>query len=199
VCSAWSQILRSTTRSERAGNSLLQQQPPLGFKEMSNDDRGTLAIAALIIACVSLVLSLLIGGFLLLKTNGERTADSALPPYLSEKRLASIAESIVEPFNAGDFDALYNVFDPAARAQISADTLRKQLDSLRPSIGKIEAASYMGWQKIPSPGTLPMYQLQYSLKLSGGNYASGSLSVKVMDHGDHEGVIFFFVAGTTPQ
>jgi retron-type reverse transcriptase len=144
-------------------------------------------------------MSLVIGGFLLLKTNGEHVADSALPQYLSEKRLASIAESIVEPFNAGDFDALYNVFDPAARAQISADTLKKQLDSLRSSIGKIEAASYIGWQKIPSPGTLPMYQLQYSLKLSGGNYLSGSLSVKVMDHGDHEGVIFFFVAGTTPK
>jgi hypothetical protein len=168
---------------------------------MSNDDRGTqtLAIAALIIACASLVVSLLIGGFLLLRTNGEHAADSALPQYLSEKRLASIAESVVEPFNAGDFDALYSVFDPAARAQISADTLKKQLDSLRPSIGKIETASYIGWQKIPSPGTLPMYQLQYSLKLSGGNYGSGTLSVKVMDHGDHEGIIFFFVGGTTPN
>jgi hypothetical protein len=70
---------------------------------MSNDDRGTrtLAIAALIIACVSLVVSLLIGGVLLLKENGEHAADSALPQYLSEKRLAGIAESIVEPFNAG--------------------------------------------------------------------------------------------------
>jgi hypothetical protein len=168
---------------------------------MSNDDRGTqtLAIAALIIACVSLVVSLLIGGFLLLKTNGEHAADLPLPHYLSEKRLAGIAESIVEPFNAGDFDALYSVFDPAARAQLSADTLKKQIDSLRPSIGKIETASYVGWQKIPSPGTLPMYQLQYSLKLSGGNYVSGTLSVKVMDHGDHEGVIWFFVGGTTPK
>jgi hypothetical protein len=168
---------------------------------MSNDNRGTqtLAIAALIIACVSLVLSLLIAGFLLLKTSGEHAVDSALPQYLSEKRLAGIAEGIVEPFNAGDFDGLYSVFDPAARAQLSADTLKKQLGSLRPSIGKIETASYVGWQKIPSPGTLPMYQLQYSLKLSGGDFVSGLLNVKVTDHGDHEGIIWFFVAGTTPK
>ena len=168
---------------------------------MSNENRDpqTLAIAALIVACVSLVLSLLIAGFLLLKAGGEHAVDSALPQYLSEKRLARIAESIVEPFDAGDFDALYSVFDPAARAQLSVDTLKKQLDPLRPSIGRIETASYMGWQKIPSPGTLPMYQLQYSLKLSGGNYVSGTLSVKVMDHGDHEGVIWFFVGGTTPK
>jgi hypothetical protein len=168
---------------------------------MSNDDRGTqgLAIAALVVACLSLVVSLMIGGFLLLKTNSEHAADSSLPQYLSEKRLAGIAESIVGPFNAGDFDALYSVFDPAVRAQLSADTLKKQLDSLRPSIGKVETASYTGWQKIPSSGTLPMYQLQYSLKLSGGNYSSGTMSVKVMDHGDHEGVIFFFVGGTTPN
>jgi hypothetical protein len=168
---------------------------------MSNDNRDpqALAIAALIVACVSLVLSLLIAGFLLLKTGGEHAVDSALPRYLSEKRLADIAESIVEPFNAGDFDGLYSIFDPAARAQLSVDTLKKQVSALRPAIGEIETASYVGWQKVASPGTLPIYQLQYSLKLSGGDYVSGSLSVKVMDHGDHEGVIYFFVGGTTPK
>jgi hypothetical protein len=168
---------------------------------MSNNNRGTqtLAIAAFTIACVSLVLSLLIAGFLLLKTSGEHAAESALPQYLSEKRLAGIAESIVEPFNAGDFDGLYSVFDPAVRAQLSAETVRKQVGSLRPSIGKIETASYVGWQKIPSPGTLPIYQLQYNLKLSGGDFVSGTLSVKVMDHGDHEGVIWLVVLGTTPK
>ena len=132
-------------------------------------------------------------------SSGEHAAESALPRYLSEKRLAGIAESIVEPFNAGDFDGLYSVFDPAVRAQISADTIKKQLSPLRPSIGKIETASYVGWQKIPSQGTLPIYQLQYNLKLSGGDFVSGTLSVKIRDHGDHEGVIFFFVGGTTPN
>jgi hypothetical protein len=168
---------------------------------MSNDNRGTqtLAIAALITACVSLVLSLLIVGFLLLKTSGEHAAESALPQYLSEKRLAGIAESIVEPFNAGDFDGLYSVFDPAVRAHLSADTIKKQLSPLRSSIGKIETASYVGWQKIPSQGTLPIYQLQYNVKLSGGDFVSGTLSVKVTDHEDHEGVIWLVVLGTTPK
>jgi len=35
--------------------------------------------------------------------------------------------------------------------------------------------------------------------LSGGDFVSGSLSVKVMDHGDHEGIIWFFVGGATPK
>jgi len=168
---------------------------------MSNDNRGThtLAIAALIVACVSLILTLLIAGFLLTKTSGERTADSALPSYLSEKKLAAIAESIVKPFNMDDFEGLYSNFDEVARAQLSADTLKKQLAALRPVIGKIDAASYVSWQRIPSPGTLPLYQLQYSLKLSGGEYVSGSLSVKVIDHGDHAGIIWFLVGGTIPK
>lgn len=157
------------------------------------------AIAALIVACVSLILTLGIGGYLLVRNNSDRAADLVLPSYLTEKTLAKIAESIVEPFNAADFDNLYSNFDPAARAQLSADTLRKQLGSLRSSIGKIDAASYVGWQKVPSPGTLPMYQLQYSLKLSGGDFNAGALSVKVMDHSDHAGVIWFLSAAPLPS
>jgi hypothetical protein len=113
--------------------------------------------------------------------------------------LAVIAENIVDPFNAEDYEGLYNQFDAAARAQLSVDTLKKQIGALRPAIGKIDAANFVAWQRIPSPGTLPMYQLQYSLALSGGEYLAGSLSVKVIDHGDHAGVIFFYVGGTTPK
>jgi hypothetical protein len=166
-----------------------------------SDDNGTrsLAIAGLIVACVSLILTLLIAGFLLAKSKGERTADTALPSYLSEKQLAAIAEDIVVPFNADDYEGLYSHFDAAVRAQLTADTLKKQIGVLRPTIGKIDAANFVAWQRIPSPGTLPLYQLQYSLKLSGGEYAAGSLSVKIMDHGDRAGIIFFFVAGTTPK
>jgi hypothetical protein len=168
---------------------------------MSEDNRGThaFAIAALIVASVSLILTLLLAGLVLFKSSGDRAAESVLPTYLSEKALAGIAESIAEPFNAEDYEQLYSRFDPAARAQLSADTLRKQLGSLRAAIGKIDTSSFTGWQRIPAPGTLPLYQLQYALKLSGGDFASGTLSVKVMDHGDHAGIIWFFVGGTTPK
>jgi hypothetical protein len=168
---------------------------------MSNENQNThaLAIAALVVACVSLALTLMLAALSLFRSNGEHAAETALPTYLSAKALADIADGIVEPFNAEDFEGLYAHFDPAARAQMSVDTLKKQLGALRPAMGKIDAASFVGGQRIPSPGTLPMYQLQYSVKLSGGEYTGGSLSVKVMDHGDHAGIIWFFVGGTTPK
>jgi hypothetical protein len=168
---------------------------------MNSDNRSThsLAVAALVVGCVSLLLTLLLAGFLMIRSGGERAAETALPTYLSEKALADIAESIAKPFNAEDFEALYGRFDPVARAQLSADTLKKQLGVLRPAIGKIDDSNFVGGQRIASPGTLPMYQLQYALKLSGGEYTGGTMTVKVMDHGDHAGIIWFFVGGTTPK
>jgi hypothetical protein len=64
---------------------------------MRNDDRGTqtLAIAALIIACVSPFVSVLIGGVLLLKANGERVADSALLCFASTARCAMEGMEVV--------------------------------------------------------------------------------------------------------
>lgn len=168
---------------------------------MNGDNRNThtLAVVALVVACVSLVLSLLVAVSLVFKSDGQHATDTALPKYLTEKALADIAKNIAEPFNADDFDALYTRFDPAARAQLSADTLKKQLGALRPTIGKIESSNFIGGQRIASPGTLPMYQLQYSVKLSGGEYTGGNLSVKVMDHSDHAGMIWFFIGGTIPK
>jgi hypothetical protein len=122
-----------------------------------------------------------------------------MPTYLSAKALADIAESIAKPFNAEDFDELYARFDPAARAQLAAETLKKQLGALRPTIGKIDASAFVGGQRIASPGTLPMYQLQYSVKLSGGEYTGGTLTVKIMDHGDNAGVVWFLIGGTIPK
>src|SRR6185437_13267960 len=102
---------------------------------MNGDQRNshTLAIVALVIACVSLVLSLIVAGSMVFKSGGERAIDTALPKYLSEKQLADFAQSIADRFNADDFDELYARFDPAARVQMSADTLKKQLGALRPA------------------------------------------------------------------
>ena len=113
--------------------------------------------------------------------------------------MASIANSIAAPFNAEDYEAIYGLLDPQARSQIAPDTIRKQLAPLRPGIGRIDSMNFVRSQRIQSPGTLPMFQLEYSLKLSGGQYIGGDMNIRVIDHGDHVGIVWFFVGGTVPK
>jgi hypothetical protein len=53
------------------------------------------------------------------------------------------------PYNSGDLDAVYAVFDDLAKNRMSQAKIAEQLEKLRSLVGTVESASYAGFKELP--------------------------------------------------
>src|SRR5215813_7349775 len=102
-----------------------------------------------------------------------------LPAKYDAAALAKVARRITEPFNRGDVNGLYNAFDEAAQLQMSRETFEAQVKALD-MFGKVEAAAYQTARKVQSEWG-NTYELKYIVKLTGGRFNSGQMTVTVID------------------
>jgi hypothetical protein len=165
-----------------------------------NSSRGLL-IAILIVVALNLVATLVQTGLLLRSPAGisatATEADRTLPKKYNDAELAKIADRVVVPYNKQDMDALYSVFDEIARNQIPRDKFDAQLAQLWALVGKVESSSFVGSQRQQSQGRLDMYQLNYVVRLSGGNLPTGTMTITIVDRESGPGIVGFFINGKT--
>jgi hypothetical protein len=119
---------------------------------------------------------------------------ASLPSRYDEAELARISDTFVRPYNRNDVDALYEILDPVAKSQIPRSKLVETIGKLRPTLGEIESSSYMNFQNISAQG-LEMIQLKYAVSLSGGQFASGTLQINIIDRKSGPGILGFFLNG----
>jgi hypothetical protein len=124
------------------------------------------------------------------------TADNALPSKFTDAVLAKIADRVVAPYNKKDMDALYAEFDEIARNEIPHDKFEAEFSKLSNLVGKVESSSYVGSQKLQSQaGRLDMYQLNFVVRLSGGNFPTGTMTINVVDRESGPGIVGVFING----
>ena len=125
------------------------------------------------------------------------TADRALPEKYTDAALVKIADRVVVPYNKQDMDALYAAFDEIAKNQIPRDKFDAQLTKLWTLVGKVESSSFVGSQRQQSQGRLDMFQLNYVVRLSGGELPTGTMTITVVDREAGPGIVGFFINGKT--
>ena len=123
------------------------------------------------------------------------TSDS-LPSYLDEAGLANIASDLTHYYNAQDGEAFYAAMDDLAKVQLSLKDIQSELDRLPALVGKIEASAYSHYES-STYGSFPSYNLIYKVRLAGGPFEGGTLSVSVIDRGGRHGLIGFRVNGAS--
>jgi hypothetical protein len=170
---------------------------------MPDDSSRGLLLAILIVVSLNLAATLVQTGLLLRAPSGipaaATQADTTLPGKYTDAALAKIADRVVVPYNNQDIDALYSVFDEIAKNQIPRDKFGAQLAQLWTLVGKVESSSFVGSQKQQNQGRLDMYQLNYVVRLSGGNLPTGTMTITIVDRESGPGIVGFFINGKTQQ
>lgn len=165
---------------------------------MGTESSRGLLVAILIVSGMNLLVAAVQVGLMLRQpTKAASEASPTLPKQFTDAELSNIAHRVTEPYNRGDMDALYDAFDDLAKNQLPRSKLEEQLGQVAGLVGKVDSAAYSGFQKLPSQGGLDMYQLNYVVKLSGGRFNSGVMTVSVVDRTQTIGIVGFFINGRT--
>ncbi len=163
-----------------------------------NISRGLL-VAILVVAVLNLVLAAVQTG-IALRTPPVVAAESgetSTARRWSPAETDALAARVIEPFNRGDLNALYELFDPLARNQFSREDFEKQFKPLSELIGQIDSASFAGSQTLQNQGSLDVYQLNYVVRLSGGQVPTGAMNINVVDRDGQLGIVGVFINGRT--
>jgi hypothetical protein len=101
----------------------------------------------------------------------DESAVSALSPPLPKIVSAELKEDLLEEFidhfNDGDFDDIYDMLGPSARAQVSERVLESRFEKLADLFDSIEGGAYSHSLLVGMQGATRIYQLYYGLRLSG--------------------------------
>ena len=162
----------------------------------TESSRGVL-IAILVVSIANLLVGALQTGLLLNQRAATTATESSnqLTAKFDAAVVAKVARRITEPYNRGDVDALYNAFDDIAKVQMPRAQFDAQIKSMVELIGKVDSTAYEGAQKLANEGGLDAYQLKYVVKLSGGRFNTGEMTVNVFDHTSDLGIYAFFING----
>lgn len=89
-----------------------------------------------------------------------------LPKIVSAELKEDLLEEFIEYFNDGDFDDLYAMLGPAAKAQVSEKALETRFEILAELFDSIEEGVFSHSLLVGTQGNTRIYQLYYTLKLS---------------------------------
>lgn len=164
----------------------------------TESSRGIL-IAILIICVANLIVSTLQVGLLFRQSSGTVAAQAvdSLPTKFTDAELTRIAYQVTDPYNRHDMDALYEVFDDIFKMQLSKEKLEEQLGSTMELVGKVDSATYSGFKKLSGQDGIELYELNYVVKLSGGHFSIGTMTINIINRPQKVGIVGFFINGRT--
>ena len=112
--------------------------------------------------------------------------NSSLPSILNENVRNSLYTNIKENFNNRDYDALYDVFGAASKAQMDKGEAIQVFEKLASYFVKIIDGAYSNSEFISQRGDTKYYKLNYAIKLSEESKfgQSGTLTVTVAIRND---------------
>ena len=96
----------------------------------------------------------------------EITSKNDLPKIITAKIRELLFTKVQAGINDNDFDALYNIFGPAAKAQFSKEDAYLTFDKISKYYHSIEEGAYTHSEFVNSKGNAKFYILYYAVKLS---------------------------------
>ncbi len=96
----------------------------------------------------------------------EKTAKHELPKTITPVIRKLILNEFVAAFNSADYEALYNLFGPVAKAQISKEQSDDEFKKLVKFMHSVERGAYTHSEFLDYRGNTTIYTMNYSVKLS---------------------------------
>jgi hypothetical protein len=132
-----------------------------------------------------------------LKGSALRANASSLPARYTEEELKKIAATVTEPYNRDDVDAIYKSLDDVVKNQLTRQKVADTVQKLKGMLGTVDSLTYEGFKELPHENSLPVYQLNYSVKLSGAQLPVGTMQINVLDRPSGPSLVGFFIFART--
>lgn len=114
---------------------------------------------------------------------------------IKEGEANKIAATVIALYNAKNTEALYEQFDPLAKAQFTRQQLDSQMEKLSSLLGRVENCAYSHATAAGNQNGRDYYVLHFKVGLSGGPFASGDLTLSVSRTTGGLGLFGFFLNG----
>lgn len=146
-----------------------------------------------------LLLNLGITSYTALRSTSPHSLSDASKAELniSEADANALAAEITKLYNAKDDVGLFNKFDSIAKAQLSKEKFKAELDQLYPLMGTISDSAFSSSVLAGSEEGRDYYNLNYKIKLTDGQFNSGDLKLTVTQRESGLGLVGFFINGTS--
>jgi hypothetical protein len=120
-------------------------------------------------------------------------------PDIATDQAKKLSGALIPLYNQKDIPALYDLFDPVAKVQITRDQVAAQIEKLATILGRIEDCAYSHATVAGIQEGRTYYTLHYKVSLSGGQLRAGNMTLTVVRNPDGLGLFGFFLNGSSAQ
>lgn len=114
----------------------------------------------------------------------QQAASHELPPIVNSVARDNLYREFASSFNTQDYDALYDMFGPVAKAQVEKEVVISEFGKLVKYFHSVEDGSFSHSELASTQGNTSIYVLHYAVKLSEeSEFASGTLKITVAVQG----------------
>lgn len=96
----------------------------------------------------------------------EKASQHQLPDLINNSIKSEILDTFIAHFNSKDYDALYDMFGPVARAQIPREDMDVEFGKLAKFFHSVESGSFSFAEFSGQQGSTTVYVLNYTVNLS---------------------------------
>ena len=115
---------------------------------------------------------------------------------ISEAEAGTLAKDVIAHYNNRDSAALYQMFDPLARIQITQKQLADQTNRLQDLLGSVGEVVYSHAELVGTSDGKTYYALHYRVSMLEGPFQNGTLKLTVVQNKDNLGLFGFFLNGS---
>ncbi|MBQ0784414.1 MAG: hypothetical protein KBT66_09305 [Amphritea sp.] len=115
----------------------------------------------------------------------EKAATHELPSVVNSEVRKDLYSKFAKAFNSANYDALYNMFGPAAKAQFTKDSADLEFQKLTKFFHSVESGAFTHSELTGTKGNTNIYVLYYVVKLAESSEfgTSGTLKITVAVQG----------------
>lgn len=114
-----------------------------------------------------------------------KAAVHELPSIVNSEVRGQLYDEFAKAFNAADYDALYNMFGPAAKAHFTKESAKTEFQKLTKFFHSVESGGFTHSELAGTQGNTNIYVLYYAVKLSESSEfgTSGTLKITIAVQG----------------
>jgi len=112
-------------------------------------------------------------------SQAEKSASHELPSAVSSEIRDDLYAKFAKAFNAGDYDALYDMFGPAAKAQFTKESAEKEFKKLIKFFKAVEGGAFTHSELAGTQGNTNIYNLFYAVTLPNNSELGDHATLKI--------------------
>jgi TonB family protein len=114
-----------------------------------------------------------------------------LPASFSDAAVTGLGDRILQPYNRGDADALFQDLDESAKRTNSLKEIQRQLEAYTRQFGTMTYGQYLGLLRVKDVDGIPHYELKYLLECGKCMHGAATLMITAVDRPGRPGISSF--------